>query len=150
MSSIQRNVTGRRSGGKRAPEAAPATEEADEEDEGEDGPRKRRANKSKKVASRRPPRPPVAGAVHISGPALSRRFGIVDMTRRRWELNPDLDFPKPFWINNRKYWVLAEIEARERARATLSAPKVGRPIKESAGPLGAQQSAASEALVSET
>jgi hypothetical protein len=66
------------------------------------------------VVDHRPHRPPVAGTTHISGPALCARYGVVGMTLHRWERSEKLGFPKPRWINNRKYWVLAEIEGWER------------------------------------
>ncbi len=122
MSPIQRNVTGRRARSKHAPEGAPTAEEEDNksgegdafEKAGDDKVEGRRNNK---VEDRRPQRPPVAGSVHISGPALCARYGIVGMTLHRWERSKKLGFPKPRWINHRKYWVLSEIEAWERARA---------------------------------
>jgi hypothetical protein len=76
--------------------------------------------KASEVADRRPQRPPVPGTVHISGAALRARYGIVGMTLLRWERSEKLGFPKLRWINNRKYWVLSEVEAWERSRAPLT------------------------------
>jgi hypothetical protein len=140
--SIQRNVTGRLYGCNHAPEREPtiqrkAQEEAGDNDKVENYRLQRlpdagavrvpnlapAAEQNKEsdsgggdVADRRPQRTPVAGTVHISGPALCARYGIVGMTLHRWERNQKLGFPKPRWINNRKYWALAEIEAWERSR----------------------------------
>ncbi|MDM8167016.1 AlpA family phage regulatory protein [Roseovarius sp.] len=45
--------------------------------------------------------------------------GISSMTLHRWLHNPDLDFPRPIYIGNRRYWRETEIiewlESREVA-----------------------------------
>jgi hypothetical protein len=44
------------------------------------------------------------------------RYGISDRTKRRWEQDPDLKFPKPVWINGRKYQYETELDAFDAAR----------------------------------
>jgi hypothetical protein len=73
------------------------------------------------IEDRRPQRPPVSGTVHIGAIPLCQRFGIVPMTLGRWLNNPALAFPRPYWVNNRRYWCLADIERWERERAVKSA-----------------------------
>jgi hypothetical protein len=140
MSTIQRNVTGRRAGGKSAPASAPEADEwAKKKDAKNDKSSARAqlaaagvAEKDGDAPDRRPHRSPVAGTTHISGPALCRRYGIVGMTLRRWETSGKLGFPQPRWINNRKFWLLAEVEHWERARVATPAqpgqraPDIGR------------------------
>jgi hypothetical protein len=147
MSTIQRNVTGRRAGGKSPRASAPEADEGAKKDPNNNKPSTRAELVASGIAvqadgkkqtdgkkqedgevgasgnggdapDRRPHRPPVAGTTHISGPALCRRYGVVGMTLRRWETSDKLGFPKPRWVNNRKYWVLSEIEAWERSRAS--------------------------------
>jgi hypothetical protein len=45
------------------------------------------------------------------------RYDIHTTTLRNWDLNPDLDFPKPVRINGRKYRNEAELDQFDRARA---------------------------------
>jgi predicted DNA-binding transcriptional regulator AlpA len=44
------------------------------------------------------------------------RYCVSAMTLWRWLRNPSLGFPKPTIINNRRYWLLAELEAWEAQR----------------------------------
>ena len=48
---------------------------------------------------------------------VERRYSVCGRTLDRWEDNPELGFPKPSWINHRRYWRLADLQAWERARA---------------------------------
>jgi predicted DNA-binding transcriptional regulator AlpA len=48
------------------------------------------------------------------------RFGITDRTLDRWLNNDELRFPRPLLINKRRYFILEEIEAWERAQAKTS------------------------------
>lgn len=53
----------------------------------------------------------------ITAPRLCVRFGICDRTLDRWLIDPRMSFPRPIYINKRRYWELAEIEEWERAQA---------------------------------
>lgn len=44
-------------------------------------------------------------------------YDISQMTLYRWTRDHRLNFPKPIWVNRRKYYDLAEIEAWERKRS---------------------------------
>jgi predicted DNA-binding transcriptional regulator AlpA len=44
------------------------------------------------------------------------RAGIVDRTLNRWLADPKLNFPKPIYVNRRRYFWADEIEAWERHR----------------------------------
>jgi hypothetical protein len=85
--------------------------------------RPNKAPRALQVEDRRPQRPPASGTVHIGAIPLCQRFGIVPMTLGRWLDNPALAFPRPYFVNNRRYWSLAEIERWERERAIKSAHK---------------------------
>lgn len=62
------------------------------------------------------PAPAPAGellpAVHVSA-----RYGISKMTLWRWIGDARMGFPKPIYINRRRYFYRHEIEAWERERA---------------------------------
>jgi len=45
------------------------------------------------------------------------RYDIHTTTLRNWDLNPDLNFPKPVRINGRKYRALSELDRFDQARA---------------------------------
>lgn len=48
---------------------------------------------------------------------VCRRYGVCDRTIARWERDPELEFPQPLLINNRKYYAaekLAEFDARQQ------------------------------------
>jgi hypothetical protein len=53
----------------------------------------------------------------LTGPKVDARFGITARTRRRWETDPKLVFPRAVVINNKKYYRLAEIEDFEQRQA---------------------------------
>ena len=48
---------------------------------------------------------------------LAQRYGVVSRTIDRWLADPDMHFPKAFFINRRRYWDLGEIEQWERSHA---------------------------------
>ena len=58
---------------------------------------------------------------YITQKRLKARYADVsDMTIWRWEHNATLGFPKAININGRKYFLLEEVEAWERKRASPS------------------------------
>ena len=44
-------------------------------------------------------------------PRVCERYGVTDMTLRRWDADPTLDFPQPIRIRRRKYRDAAELDA---------------------------------------
>lgn len=54
---------------------------------------------------------------YLSAPQVQKRYGITDMTLWRWLQNPELSFPRPIYINRRRYFDEADIIAWERQRA---------------------------------
>lgn len=52
-------------------------------------------------------------------PVLALCGGVSRMTLHRWLNNPDLNFPRPAYVNNRRYWrrseIVAWLESREEA-----------------------------------
>jgi hypothetical protein len=58
---------------------------------------------------------------YITQKHLKARYGdVTDMTIWRWEHDAKLGFPKAIFINGRKYFLLEEVEAWERERASAS------------------------------
>jgi hypothetical protein len=49
---------------------------------------------------------------------VAQRHKVDPRTIARWDQRPELDFPKPFRINNRKYRSIEQLEIWERARVT--------------------------------
>jgi predicted DNA-binding transcriptional regulator AlpA len=54
---------------------------------------------------------------YLPGREVRDRYRVSDMTIWRWLRNAELKFPHPTIINRRRYWLLEEFEAWERARA---------------------------------
>jgi len=55
-----------------------------------------------------------------AGQVRARYGGISDMTLFRWIRDPDLGFPPPTYINDRRYWEdgpLDEFDARQAAES---------------------------------
>ncbi|GJD58844.1 helix-turn-helix transcriptional regulator [Methylobacterium dankookense] len=48
---------------------------------------------------------------------VRRRYGVSDMTVFRWVNDQKLGFPQPIYINTRRYWRLADLEAFEARQA---------------------------------
>lgn len=59
--------------------------------------------------------------VRLPSGLVAKRYGRDRRTIERWERDDKLAFPRPLIINRRKYWLLTELEAWERARAALTA-----------------------------
>jgi predicted DNA-binding transcriptional regulator AlpA len=53
----------------------------------------------------------------VSARKVQERFGIADRTLDKWLANKGLSFPRPLYINKRKYFRLCELVAWERSRA---------------------------------
>jgi len=69
----------------------------------------------------------MSGNQNISGRKLPtrqvcERYGVTDRTISRWERDPDLNFPQPAVINNRKYY--EEDQLTDWDRANASRPEV--------------------------
>jgi predicted DNA-binding transcriptional regulator AlpA len=50
------------------------------------------------------------------------RLGIVDRTLNRWLVDPRLNFPRPIYVNRRRYFWFDEIEAWERNQLNARRP----------------------------
>jgi hypothetical protein len=48
---------------------------------------------------------------------VRERYGVTSRTIKRWEEDPNLNFPKPTIINNRKYQYESVLTEWERSRA---------------------------------
>lgn len=48
------------------------------------------------------------------------RYKVCDRTLDRWLADPRLGFPKPIYINRRRYWRVGDIVRWEAARCTSS------------------------------
>jgi predicted DNA-binding transcriptional regulator AlpA len=53
----------------------------------------------------------------IPDPEVCRRYGIHSSTLYNWDHNPELKFPKPVRINNRKFRAEHELDEFDQARA---------------------------------
>jgi hypothetical protein len=49
------------------------------------------------------------------------RYCVCSKTIDRWVANPKLQFPQPQWINDRRYWDEAELDAFDRDAARTKA-----------------------------
>jgi hypothetical protein len=56
------------------------------------------------------------GETLLPDSAVCRRYGVSSMSLWRWDRTPELGFPKPIRIQNRKYRRLAELRAWEASR----------------------------------
>jgi hypothetical protein len=66
----------------------------------------------------------------IPDPVVARlRYGVSQRTLPRWDAKPGLGFPRPIWINGRKYRAEAELDEFDRAQAVKSA-RTARPSKQ--------------------
>lgn len=53
----------------------------------------------------------------LTGPQVRARFGnISHMTLWRWLRSPEVGFPQPLVVANRRYWRLGDIDSWERAQ----------------------------------
>ena len=48
--------------------------------------------------------------------AVAARYGVVVRTVERWLGQDELNFPRPVWINRRKYWWLSQLREWDHAR----------------------------------
>jgi hypothetical protein len=65
----------------------------------------------------------------IPDPVVARhRYGVSQRTLPRWDEKPELGFPKPIYINGRKYRDEAELDAFDRTQAVKSARISARKI----------------------
>jgi len=49
------------------------------------------------------------------------RYGVTSMTIHRWLADPDLNFPKPFYLGRFRFWRIAELESWEARQPRVSA-----------------------------
>jgi hypothetical protein len=49
---------------------------------------------------------------------VCQRFNVCDRTIARWQIDPDLEFPRPIIVNGRKYFDEDELSRWERAQAS--------------------------------
>ena len=45
---------------------------------------------------------------------VAARYGVTTRSVDRWWKDPKLGFPQPIYINDRKYWAIADLEQWER------------------------------------
>ena len=56
----------------------------------------------------------------LSAKQLRERYGVSDMTLWRWIRHHELNFPQPVYINGRRFWAEAGVDAfdeRQQQRA---------------------------------
>lgn len=67
---------------------------------------------------------------YLSAKSVKAEFGgVCDMTLHRWLADPAMQFPRPIYIRNRRYFDSADIaDFKERAaRGAMRKPPAGRP-----------------------
>jgi hypothetical protein len=52
---------------------------------------------------------------------VAARYGVTPRSIDRWRKDPELAFPKPIYIRDRKYWSVKELVNWERQRTSASA-----------------------------
>src|SRR6516164_7312282 len=55
-------------------------------------------------------------AARLPTGAVAARYGVTPRSVDRWWKNPDLNFPQPLIVNERKYWSATDLEIWERQR----------------------------------
>jgi hypothetical protein len=50
---------------------------------------------------------------YLTAKQVTAKFNITSMTLHRWLRRADMKFPTPTYINNRRYFIAAEVEAWE-------------------------------------
>jgi hypothetical protein len=53
-------------------------------------------------------------AARLPTGAVAARYGVTTRSVDRWWKDPDLNFPQPIIVNERKYWALTDLEIWER------------------------------------
>lgn len=58
--------------------------------------------------------------IYLTSKQVRARYGDVsDMSLWRWSRDQSLGFPEAIYVNKRRFWRLAELEAWERTRAAV-------------------------------
>jgi hypothetical protein len=60
-------------------------------------------------------------SIKLPASKICERYNVVDRTLDRWLKNPKLNFPRPLYINKRRYFDLSAVEKWERAQAAGTA-----------------------------
>jgi hypothetical protein len=55
-------------------------------------------------------------AARLPTGAVAARYGVTTRSIDRWWKDPDLNFPQPIIVNQRKYWSATDLEIWERQR----------------------------------
>jgi hypothetical protein len=64
--------------------------------------------------------PDAANDIFLTGPQVKARYGNVsDMAIHRWLNHATMNFPRPIYIGERKYWRLSALVAYEQRAATV-------------------------------
>jgi hypothetical protein len=53
--------------------------------------------------------------------AVAQRYGVSTRSVDRWWKDPELNFPRPIIVRQRKYWAVIDLEIWERARVANTA-----------------------------
>jgi predicted DNA-binding transcriptional regulator AlpA len=64
----------------------------------------------------------------IPGPEVCRRYNKVPSTIWRWDNDPKSRFPKPFYMNGRKYRDADELDAYDRLLEAERVARFGAPV----------------------
>jgi hypothetical protein len=61
-------------------------------------------------------RSPSRSARKLPARRVCQRYDVCDRTLDRWVANPKLNFPKPMYVNKRRYFDEDELDAFDRSR----------------------------------
>ena len=67
--------------------------------------------------------PPPKDDYHLPTRLVAARYGVSLRCIERWVANPALNFPKPIFVNRRKFWFQAELARWDRERARAETPR---------------------------
>ncbi len=62
----------------------------------------------------------IPGQTYLTRPLAAARYSVSERTITRWMEDKSLGFPRPIRVRERLFFALAEIEAWERLRASVS------------------------------
>ena len=68
-----------------------------------------------------PSSPDDFGPPYLPGKKVRERYSITDRTLDRWVADPEMKFPDPIIINNRRYWSEPQLVVYERKRVGQAA-----------------------------
>ena len=66
---------------------------------------------------------PLINPTFLPARAVWERYGVTSMTLWRWTRDPEMGFPRPFYLGRYRYFRIAELEAWEASRQRVVEPE---------------------------